>query len=179
MTIKDIEPARGQDTASALFGMDGVAVTEAERDAGGRLTVWARVTRPAVCPECGTVSGKVHQYVTTRPRDVRACGQDVEFCLVKRRMRCADAECPRRTFTEWVPQVPQHVLGQVSGMVADLPERLRPGQRARGRDGEHEHQDVAASPRPARVRDQGQHRQQAGNLPGPTGSPKSFEIWVS
>jgi transposase len=104
--IKDNEPAPGQDTASALFGMDGVAVTEAERGAGGRLTVWARVTRPAVCPECGTVSGKVHQYVTTRPRDVRACGQDVEFCLVKRRMRCADAECPQRTFTEWVPQVP-------------------------------------------------------------------------
>ena len=106
MTIKDNEPAPGQDRASALSGMDGVAVTDAERGTGGRLTVWARVTRPAGCPECGTVSGKARQYVTTRPRDVRACGQDVEFCLVKRRMRCADAECPQRTFTEWVPQVP-------------------------------------------------------------------------
>ena len=67
--------------------MDGVAVTEAERGDGGRLTVWARVTLPAVCPECGTVSGKVHQYVTARPRDVRACGQHLDFCLVKRRMR--------------------------------------------------------------------------------------------
>ena len=106
MTINDNEPARAQDTASALFGMDGVAVTEAERGAGGRLTVWARVTLPAVCPGCGIVSGKVHQYVTARPRDVRASGQDVDLFLVKRRMRCAEAACPRRTFTEWVPQVP-------------------------------------------------------------------------
>jgi hypothetical protein len=64
-------------------------------------------------------------------------------------------------------QVPQHVLGQVGGLVADLPERLRPGQRARGGDSEDEHERVAASPGLARVRDQGQHRQQAGNLPGP------------
>lgn len=106
MTINDNEPARAQDKASALFGMDGVAVTGAERGAGGRLTVWARVTLPAVCPGCGTVSGKVHQYVTARPRDVRACGQDVDLFLVKRRMRCAEAACPQRTFTEWVPQVP-------------------------------------------------------------------------
>jgi transposase len=89
-----------------LFGMDGVAVTEAERGDDGRLAVWARITLPAVCPGCGTVSERVHQYVTTRPRDVRACGHDVELCLVKRRMRCAEAACPRRTFTEWAPQVP-------------------------------------------------------------------------
>jgi hypothetical protein len=49
-------------------------------------------------------------------------------------------------------QVPQHALGQVSGLVADLPERPRPGQRACGRDGEHEHQDVAAPPWPRALR---------------------------
>jgi transposase len=106
VTIKDNGPAPAQDTASVLFGMDGVAVTEAERGDDGRLAVWARITLPAACPGCGTVSGKVHQYVTTRPRDVRACGQGVDLFLVKRRMRCAEAACPRRTFTEWVPQVP-------------------------------------------------------------------------
>ena len=89
-----------------LFGMDGVEVTEAEREADGRLTVWGRIILPAMCPECGTVSGNVHQYVMAGPRDVRACGQDVHFCLVKRRMECAEEDCPRETFTEWVPQVP-------------------------------------------------------------------------
>ncbi len=93
-----------------LFGMDGVEVTDAEREADGRLAVWARITLPAVCPGCGIVSGKVHQYVTARPRDVRACGQDADFCLVKRRMRCAAGDCPRKTFTESVPQVPPRCM---------------------------------------------------------------------
>jgi transposase len=106
VTFKDNEPAPAQDTASALFGMDGVAVTDTEPGADGRLTVWARITLPAVCPECGIVSEKVHQYAETRPRDVRACGQDVDFCLVKRRMKCTAGDCPRKTFTESVPQVP-------------------------------------------------------------------------
>jgi hypothetical protein len=46
VTIKDNEPAPAQDTASVLFGMDGVEVTEAEREADGRLTVWGRITLP-------------------------------------------------------------------------------------------------------------------------------------
>jgi transposase len=106
VTIKDNEPAPAQDTASVLFGMDGVEVTEAERGGDGRLMVWARITLPAACPACGTVSESVHQYVTTRPRDVRACGGKTDFFLVKRRMECPDAACVRQTFTEAAPQVP-------------------------------------------------------------------------
>ena len=106
MTIENYGPAPAQDTASALFGMDGVEVTEAERGADGRLTVWARIAVPAMCPGCGIVSEKVHQYVTVTPRDVRACGQDTDFCLVKRRMKCAGKDCPAETFTESVPQLP-------------------------------------------------------------------------
>jgi transposase len=106
VTIENNGPAPAQDTASVLFGMDGVEVTEAERGADGRLTVWARITLPAMCPGCGTVSEKVHQYVTVTPRDVRACGQDTDLCLVKRRMKCAGKDCPAETFTEPVPQLP-------------------------------------------------------------------------
>jgi transposase len=106
VTIENYGPAPAQDTASALFGMDGVEVTEAERGADGRLTVWARITLPAMCPGCGIVSEKVHQYVTVTPRDVRACGQDTDFFLVKRRMECAGKDCPAGTFTESVPQLP-------------------------------------------------------------------------
>ena len=43
-------------------------------------------------------------------------------------------------------QLPQHLLGQVSGLVADLPEGLRPGQRARGGDREHERQRDTGGP---------------------------------
>jgi transposase len=125
VTIENNGPARAQDTASVLFGMDGVEVTEAERGADGRLTVWARITIPAMCPGCGTVSEKVHQYVTVTPRDVRACGQDTDLCLVKRRMKCAGKDCPAQTFTEPVPQLPprctitRRLLDHAGAEVAD------------------------------------------------------------
>lgn len=67
----------------------------------------------------------VHQYVTARPRDVRACGEETVFFLVKRRMECPDAACPRLTFTESAPQVPprctitSRLLGHAAAEVAD------------------------------------------------------------
>ena len=81
-------------------------VTEAEREADGRLAVRAEVTVPAACPGCGTPSGKVHEVVVTRPRDVWVSGQVIDLFLVKRRLECPGRDCPRGTFTEWVPQVP-------------------------------------------------------------------------
>ena len=119
-----------------LFGMDGVEVTDTEQGDDGRLMVRARVTLPAVCPGCSTVSVRVHQYVETRPRDVRACGQDVDFRLVKRRMVCAGAHCRRKTFTESVPQVPprctitRRLLEHAGAEVADR--GITPAGAARG-----------------------------------------------
>jgi transposase len=92
--------------ASVMPGIEGVMVTEAEWEAGGRLPVWAKVTASASCPECGTVSEKVHQYVVTAPRDARICGEDADFFLVRRRMACLVSSCSTGTFTEWVPQLP-------------------------------------------------------------------------
>src|ERR1700761_6792317 len=86
--------------------MNGVKVREAGRGEAGRLMFWARITLPAACPACGTVSESVQQYVTARPRDVRACGEETDFFLVKWRMECPDAGCPRLTFTESAPQLP-------------------------------------------------------------------------
>jgi hypothetical protein len=58
----------------------------------------------------------------------------------------------------------QHLLRQVSGMVADLPEALRLGQHARHRDREYEHHIEPAAPPLPHVRDQRQHLQHARNL---------------
>ena len=121
--------------ASALLGIDGVMVTEVEREPGGQLAVWARTCGPAVCPRCGTPAEQVHEYVVTRPRDVRACGQDVDFFLVKRRMECASGSCPRARFTEWVPQVPprcQITRRLLEHAGAEVAERgITPGEAAR------------------------------------------------
>jgi hypothetical protein len=37
----------------------------------------AAFTAAAACPECGTVSGRVHETVLARPRDVRRTGDPV------------------------------------------------------------------------------------------------------
>jgi transposase len=125
VTIKYNEPAPVQDTASALLGMEGVTVTVAEEEPDGRLSVWARISRPAVCPRCGTVSERVHDRVVTRPRDVRHGSRGVDLFLEKRRLACGNGACPQGTFTEWVPQVPprcritRRLLEHCGGEVAE------------------------------------------------------------
>jgi hypothetical protein len=97
-----------EDTASALFGVEGLRVTDVQAGPGGALEVWAVTDYPAAaaCPECGTVSGRVHETVLARPRDVRRAADPVDLRWVKVRRKCGNQECPRKTFTEWVPQVP-------------------------------------------------------------------------
>jgi len=97
-----------KDTASALFGVAGLRVTDADRGPGGAVEVWAVTDREgaAACPDCGTQSSRVHDTVVTRPKDVRRAGDPVDLNWVKRRLRCVNAGCPRRTFTERAPDVP-------------------------------------------------------------------------
>ena len=97
-----------EDTASALFGVEGLQVTGVEAAPDGGIEVWVATDCEAArtCPECGTVSDRVHETVVTRPRDVRRAGDAVDLRWVKLRRKCANGECPRKTFTEWVPELP-------------------------------------------------------------------------
>ena len=116
-----------QDTGSALFGVAGLRVTDADPAPSGAVEIWA-VTDcegAVACPGCGTVSARVHETVVTRPKDVRRAGDAVELNWVKRRLKCVNAECARRTFTERVPAVPPgcrvlpRLKEQCAGEVAD------------------------------------------------------------
>jgi transposase len=97
-----------QDTASALFGVEGLRVAEAETEADGSVTVWVATDDPgaALCPDCRTRAGRVHEYVLTRPRDLRRGLDEVAVCWVKRRWKCREPACARKTFTERLPQIP-------------------------------------------------------------------------
>jgi transposase len=97
-----------QDTASVLFGVEGLQVTDAGEGPDGTVEVWAVTDYPAAaaCPGCATVSDRVHETVVTRPRDVRRAGDPVDLRWVKVRRKCANLACPRKTFTEWVPGLP-------------------------------------------------------------------------
>jgi transposase len=97
-----------QDAASALFGVEGLRVADVQAGPGGAVEVWAVTDWPAAaaCPDCGTVSSRLHETVVTRPRDVRRAGDPVDLRWVKRRWKCAAGACARGTFTEWLPAVP-------------------------------------------------------------------------
>jgi transposase len=97
-----------QDTASALFGVEGLKVAEAETEAGGSVTVWVITDHPdaALCPDCRTRSFRVHEHVLTRPRDLRRGLDEADVCWLKLRWKCEEAACPRKTFTERLPQIP-------------------------------------------------------------------------
>jgi transposase len=91
-----------------LFGVEGLLVTDAGAGADGALEVWAVTDYPAAaaCPDCGTAAGRVHETVLACPRDTRRGGDPVRVQWVKRRWKCDEQGCPRKTFTEWLPQVP-------------------------------------------------------------------------
>lgn len=58
------------------------------------------------CPDCGIRSERPHSCVTARPRDLPVAGRRTELIWNKRRWRCREAVCPRKTFTEALPQIP-------------------------------------------------------------------------
>jgi transposase len=111
-----------EDTASALFGVEGLRVADAEREADGSLTVWVVTDRlgAASCPDCGTRSGRVHEHVLTRPRDLRRGLDEVVVAWCKRRWKCGNEECGRATFTESLPAVPPRcrLTSRLRGLLA-------------------------------------------------------------
>lgn len=60
------------------------------------------VGREAVCPGCGTASGRVHGRYRRRLADLAVAGRKVVIELLVRRFVCRAGECGRRTFVEQV-----------------------------------------------------------------------------
>lgn len=91
-----------------LFGVEGLQVIDAQAGPGGTLEVCVVTDHPAavVCPGCGIAAWRVHETVLARPRDVRRGADEVAAWWVKRRWKCDEPDCERKTFTEWIPQVP-------------------------------------------------------------------------
>ncbi len=95
-----------RDAASVLFDLPGYRVeTAVDLPDGGREVIVAAVAVEAACPDCGVLSGRVHQRTWQRLRDVPVAGR-LEVVLVKRRFTCAEARCARRTFVEVSAEVP-------------------------------------------------------------------------
>lgn len=92
--------------ASVLFNLPEYEVLEVVRDPdGGRRVVISTPVAEAACPDCGVLSGRVHQRTRQRIADVGFDGH-VEVVWVKKRWACAEQLCDRRSFTEHTTQVP-------------------------------------------------------------------------
>lgn len=54
----------------------------------------------------GVGSGHSHGWVRTRPLDLPVAGRRTDLTWTKRRWKCRQPDCVRRTFTEALPQIP-------------------------------------------------------------------------
>lgn len=61
-------------------------------------------TQESICPCCRDASRRVHSHYTRRLADLPWQGRVVEIRLHARRFRCGNVECPRRIFTERLPE---------------------------------------------------------------------------
>jgi transposase len=95
------------DGTTILFGLPGVAVREVERVADGRVVhVVTDDAAAAACPVCGVFSSTVRQRRLTRPRDLGYGEQPVAVRWHKVQYACVEPGCPRKAFTEQIPEVP-------------------------------------------------------------------------
>ncbi|WNZ12913.1 transposase family protein [Streptomyces sp. 11x1] len=93
---------------TVLLGLDGVSVARVERPADGtrRVHLVTADERAWACPACGVFATRGKGSATTRPRDLPYGESGLEFRRHKRRWWCREPGCPRRSFTEQIPQPP-------------------------------------------------------------------------
>ena len=93
--------------ATLLLGIEGLAVERVILEDGARVAhVVTADEGAAACPACGVISTSVKGHAVTHPRDVPYGDAPVELVWRKRRWRCREQGCPRRSFTESLPAVP-------------------------------------------------------------------------
>jgi len=89
-----------------LFNLPGYRVLQVVRDeAGARTVLVETLSVEAACPWCGVFTSSVHQRTLQRVRDVAFDGA-VTVVWDKKRWRCKETVCSRRSFAEATTQVP-------------------------------------------------------------------------
>ena len=85
------------DGTSLLFGLDGFRVVSVSRSAiGVRQVLIEGVAPEQACPDCGVFSAQVHARWTQQIKDL-PYGAALVVCWIRRRFRCDEDRCGRRT----------------------------------------------------------------------------------
>src|SRR4029453_526317 len=116
-------------STTLLFGLAGVRVGRVVLlpDGTREVHVQTACEDAAACPSCGVISSSVKGNVTTSPRDIPYGTRRIVVLWHKRRWRCREALCPRRSFTETIGEV--RGGGGVGGDGAARACRVRPARR--------------------------------------------------
>ena len=90
---------------SIPFPLPGFEVTEVISTEEKLIICATSRSVQAKCPACGTGSQRVHSYYHRSPRDLPTSGRAVQLRLRVRRFRCLNAQCPKKTFAEPLPDL--------------------------------------------------------------------------
>lgn len=93
--------------ATVMLALDGLAVDRIEIGEDDTRVLHVSTCDPVAraCPECGVFSTAGKGAVVTSPRDIRY-GSRMLLVWHKRRWRCKESRCPKKTFTESIPTIP-------------------------------------------------------------------------
>jgi len=90
-----------------LLGLDGLVVVGVEDGTDGPVVRVVTADEAARrCPDCRTPARRSKGRRVTRPRDLQVGGRRPQLVWAKRRWRCDERACRRRSFTEAVSAVP-------------------------------------------------------------------------
>jgi transposase len=71
-------------------------------------------TRSASCPDCASVSSRVHSRYSRQLADLPWSGRRVRLMLQVRRFFCRRSACPRKTFAEAIPAIAERYARRTS-----------------------------------------------------------------
>lgn len=78
------------------------SISEASEEVVVRVTSHRPTSR---CLLCGTPSSTIHSYYRRKPRDLPCAGRPIRLLLTVKKFVCRQAECPRKIFTERLPDL--------------------------------------------------------------------------
>ncbi len=90
---------------SLLSEVPGLKLKDVLADAGSVSLVLVSTSLPVACPVCARKTVSLHSHYRRTVADLPWSGCRVRLLLEVRKFRCPHRECPRRIFTERLPDL--------------------------------------------------------------------------